>query len=206
MPNAWPILYRLGLDWWEDNDDTGPLPELVVHRTTGVALDAGCGTGRHAVWLAQHGWTVVGVDGVEKPLRKARTRAAAAGVAELTTFVKDDVARLVSVPAHPPYDLVLDIGCYHGLNHHEQVAFANWVTANTSEDADVVIHAVAPRSGIGPKGIDETMLTTSFGPDWSITTTASTTTGGGPLRNATFRWYTLTRTTTPPPKTQEPRP
>lgn len=206
MPNAWPVLYRLGMDWWEDNDDTGPLPELVACRPAGMSLDAGCGTGRHAVWLAQQGWTVIGVDGVEKPLREARTRAEAAGVAERTTFVKDDVARLVNVPTNPPYDLVVDIGCYHGLHPDEQVAFATWVTRNTREDADVVIHAVAPRSGIGPKGIDEAMLVTAFGPTWSLTTTPSTTTGGGPLRHAAFRWFTLTRTTTPTPKTQDSRP
>ena len=71
MPNAYPVLYRLGMNWWEDNDDTGPLADVVAHRPAGVALDAGCGTGRHAIWLAQQGWTVVGVDGVEKALREA---------------------------------------------------------------------------------------------------------------------------------------
>lgn len=206
MPNAWPILYRLGLDWWGDNDDLGHLPELVANRTAGLALDAGCGTGRHAVWLAEHGWTVIGVDGVEKPLREARSRAAAAGVADRARFIKDDVTRLGNGPTRPPYDLVLDIGCYHALAHDDQVAFASWVTANTREDAHVIIHAVSPRTGIGPKGIDAAMLTTAFGPAWSITTTPSTTTGGGPLRNATFRWYSLTRTPTSTPTTPQPRP
>jgi 2-polyprenyl-3-methyl-5-hydroxy-6-metoxy-1,4-benzoquinol methylase len=65
------------MNWWEDNDDTGPLADVVAHRPPGVALDAGCGTGRHAIWLAQQGWTVVGVDGVEKALREARARAGA---------------------------------------------------------------------------------------------------------------------------------
>ena len=206
MPNAYPVLYRLGMDWWEDNDDTGPLPELIAHRSPGMVLDAGCGTGRHAVWLAQQGWTVIGVDGVEKPLREARARAEAAGVADRTTFISDDVARLVTVPTNPPYDLIVDIGCYHGLRPDQRAFFASWVTHNTRKDADVVIHAVEPRSGIGPKGIDEATLGTTFGPSWSITTTPSTTTGGGPLRHAAFRWFTLTRTTTPTSRTEEARP
>ncbi len=197
MPNAWPVLYRLGLNWWEDNDDTGPLPGLVAHSPAGVALDAGCGTGRHAVWLAEQGWTVVGVDSVDKPLRQGRARAEAAGVAELTSFVRDDVAHLANVPTNPPYDLVVDIGCYHGLRPQEQAAFATWVTRNTRTDAHVVIHAVTPRSGIGPKGIDALNLSAAFGPTWAITTAPSTTTGGGPLRHATFSWFTLSRTSTP---------
>lgn len=206
MRTAYPVLYRLGMDWWEDNHDAGPLPELVARRPAGMALDAGCGTGRHAVWLAQQGWTVIGVDGVEKALREARARARPAGVADRTMFIKDDVARPVDVPTNPPYDLVVDIGCYHGLRPDEQVAFAGWVTRNTREDADVVIHAVGPRSGIGPKGIDEPMLATTFGPTWSITTTPSTTAGGGPLRHAVFRWFTLTRVATPTPENKQARP
>lgn len=197
MPNPYPVLYRLRMDWWEDNDDAGPLPELVASRPAGLALDAGCGTGRHAVWLAEQGWHVIGFDSVDQPLRGARARARAAGVADRASFIKDDVARLTNVPTTPPYDLVVDIGCLHGLRPTEQAAFATWVNRNTRDDAQVVIHAVEPRSGIGPHGIDEATLRTTFAPGWSITTTPSTTTGGGPLRHATFRWFTLTRCTTP---------
>ena len=195
MPNPYPVLYRLGMDWWEGNDDAGPLPEIVARRAPGVALDAGCGTGRHAVWLAQQGWTVVGVDGVDKPLREARARAEAAGVSHRTTFVKDDATRMVNVSIRPLYDLVVDVGCFHGLRPAEQKSFAAWVTRNTRGDAEVLIHAVTPRSGIGPKGLDEERLSNAFGPDWAITATPSTTKGGGPLRNASFRWYTLSRST-----------
>lgn len=206
MPNPYPVLYRLGMDWWEDNQDTGPLPELVARRGPGTALDAGCGTGRHAVWLAQQGWSVVGVDGVDKALREAGNRAQEAGVSDRTTFIRDDVARMGNVPATPPYDLVIDIGCFHGLHPDGQAAFAAWVTRNTREDADVVIHAVEPRTGIGPHGIDEAMLGATFGHGWAISTTPSTTTGGGPLRHATFRWFTLTRPSTPSPTTEETQP
>ena len=87
MAIAYPLLYRFGLHWWEDNDDTGPLPALIASRLPGRALDAGCGTGRHALWLAEQGWTVIGVDSVEQPLREARTRAHAAGLADRVTFI-----------------------------------------------------------------------------------------------------------------------
>ena len=43
-------------------------------------LDIGCGTGRHAVELAKRGYEVTGLDLSETQLRKARTKAAEAGV------------------------------------------------------------------------------------------------------------------------------
>ena len=40
-----------------------PLSSAIACVTPGRALDLGCGPGRHAVWLATHGWLVDAVDG-----------------------------------------------------------------------------------------------------------------------------------------------
>jgi len=42
-----------------------PAPELIqalANLTPGKALDLACGSGRHALWLAERGWKVTGVD------------------------------------------------------------------------------------------------------------------------------------------------
>jgi 2-polyprenyl-3-methyl-5-hydroxy-6-metoxy-1,4-benzoquinol methylase len=76
-------------DWdrrWEDKalHVRGEPSEVVVAALVGIApgaaLDLGCGNGRHAVWLAQHGFHVTAVDFSEEALRQARQRAADAGV------------------------------------------------------------------------------------------------------------------------------
>lgn len=46
----------------------------------GRALDVACGEGRNAVWLAERGWQVTGVDFSEVGLEKARNLAASRGV------------------------------------------------------------------------------------------------------------------------------
>ena len=53
--------------------------ELGADRSKQI-LDIGCGTGRHAVELATRGYSVTGFDLSEGQLRRARDKAAAAGV------------------------------------------------------------------------------------------------------------------------------
>lgn len=52
----------------------------VADLPPGRALDLACGTGRNAVWLAEQGWRVTGVDWAESGLARARELAAARDV------------------------------------------------------------------------------------------------------------------------------
>jgi 2-polyprenyl-3-methyl-5-hydroxy-6-metoxy-1,4-benzoquinol methylase len=72
----------------------------------GLALDAGCGQGSDALWLAAHGWQVTGVDFSPAALARARSTAEAAGadVAGRVDWVEADLASWTPQPGH--YDLV----------------------------------------------------------------------------------------------------
>lgn len=66
-------------DHWQEkpghNKHAQPHPyiqEETRHLTPGTALDAGCGRGAEARWLAQHGWNVTGADISEAALELAR--------------------------------------------------------------------------------------------------------------------------------------
>ena len=64
------------------------LVETVKGRQPGTALDADVGEGRNAIYLAQQGWQVTGVDVAEKALAYALARANKLGV-HVTTEVAD---------------------------------------------------------------------------------------------------------------------
>lgn len=75
----------------------------------GHALDLACGTGRNALWLAQHGWSVTAVDGSSAAIETLRRRAG-----HLSVTVDAQVADLEKVgftiaPAH--WDLIAM--CYY---------------------------------------------------------------------------------------------
>ncbi len=69
----------------------------------GRALDLGCGEGRNAIWLAERGWHVTGVDFSEIGLGKARHLAAERGVE--VTWVRADLRDYE--PDHGAFDLVV---------------------------------------------------------------------------------------------------
>lgn len=60
------------------------LVETVRGLQPGTALDADMGEGRNAIYLAQQGWQVMGVDIAEKALAFAQARAHALGVPLIT--------------------------------------------------------------------------------------------------------------------------
>jgi len=77
----------------------------------GRALDLGCGTGTNCIYLARHGWEVVGVDFSAVAIRRARRRARRAGVT--VRFYRADVTDLSFLDG--PFDLALDTGCLHSV-------------------------------------------------------------------------------------------
>ncbi|MGC4109518.1 MAG: class I SAM-dependent methyltransferase [Nocardioides sp.] len=102
--------------WWEEHYRSaegeghhGPGPWLadeVGGLTPGTALDAGCGTGGAAIWLAQQGWTVTAVDVSGTAVERARARAAEQSP-EVTLRLTWLVADLSTWEPTNPFDLVV---------------------------------------------------------------------------------------------------
>lgn len=68
------------------------------------AIDLGCGEGGDAIWLAQHGWDVLGVD--LSPTAVERSRTAAEGLGITNGSVRFEAADLETWRAPEPVELV----------------------------------------------------------------------------------------------------
>lgn len=79
------------------------LPPEVEGLAPGRALDLACGEGRNAVWLAQQGWEVTGVDFSSTGVAKAERLAADRGVSG--TWIVADATTWEPTP--PGFDLVI---------------------------------------------------------------------------------------------------
>ena len=82
------------------------LVDLAGDLAPGRALDLGCGEGGDALWLADRGWTVTGLDISPTALARADEAAQRAGLRERTHWVAADLADPASLAAVGTVDLV----------------------------------------------------------------------------------------------------
>jgi len=98
--------------------DSGIVPpevvEFIHENPPGRALELGCGTGTSTLALAAAGWRVTGVDFVPGAIALAKRKARNKSLA--VDFRIGNVTRLHNTLVSTPYDLILDIGCFHGLS------------------------------------------------------------------------------------------
>ncbi|WP_163509179.1 class I SAM-dependent methyltransferase [Fodinicola acaciae] len=95
----WEERYSSGENAWSGNPNPSLVDE-VSGLTPGRALDAGCGSGGDAIWLASRGWQVTAVDFAAAGLRRA---AEAAGDLEIS-WQQHDLRSWT--PGAGAYDLV----------------------------------------------------------------------------------------------------
>jgi SAM-dependent methyltransferase len=113
------FLHYLSNPPWDTGVSPPELVAFAASHTPGKALELGCGTGTNAIYLAKHGWQATAVDFVPSAIARARRKAGREGVA--VRFLVDDVTRLQTITG--PFDLILDIGCYHSLPEKERRAY-----------------------------------------------------------------------------------
>ncbi len=91
---SWQAVYRSGLQRAFNERLLSRILRRLKLPGNSLVLDAGCGTGEHALRWAEKGYRCVGVDISRAVVRKAEERAAAAGLAEQAIFVCDGLEQL----------------------------------------------------------------------------------------------------------------
>ncbi|AYM43542.1 SAM-dependent methyltransferase [Mycobacteroides chelonae] len=200
MSRMYQLAYRFGVTPWESPGVQSGfrvhLAEILARSSVpgagGRLLDIGCGTGDHSIEMATRGWQVTGVDAVEKAIERARVKAQTAGVS--ARFVSGDVTELpASIGCG--YGLVLDVGCFHGLDETARVAYAREVSAVTVTGASLLMFAFSPgRRGPLPRGASAVELEQVF-TGWELSTQEIANTEGlpTPIRKMKPYWFHLTR-------------
>lgn len=127
----WDEIYRKGETPWDSGKPCSELVRILEDEfvSPSQALDLGCGTGTNAIYLAQMGFNVTGVDVSQVAVEKAREKADAAGVS--VHFM------LASLPkAFLPgkvFDFVFDRGCFHAISKEQRPGYIEMLKGLTRE-------------------------------------------------------------------------
>jgi cyclopropane fatty-acyl-phospholipid synthase-like methyltransferase len=158
-------LYRLWYSimyWFSPPWDTGiPAPELVrtvAELPPGRAMDIGCGTGTNLLYLAQHGWHVTGVDFVPRAIARAREKLEPYS----PVLVTADATKLKTLDLPGPYDLALDMGCFHGLSPEGSAAYAEGLAHWMTDEGLFLLYAWQPASPQDPNGVSKESVLRCF--------------------------------------------
>ena len=139
----------------------------------GSVLDAGCGTGETALYLAGRGHEVVGIDFATAAIAKARAKAAARGIGPgAATFLEWDALRLGELVAElgRSFDTILDVGLFHTLQPADRAAYAASLRAAIEPGGRCFLLCWSDRNpfGYGPERVRRGALRQAFREGWSV--------------------------------------
>jgi SAM-dependent methyltransferase len=126
---------------------------------SGAVLDAGCGTGEHALLAASLGLRALGVDLAATAIELARAKAAERGLdAEFAVADAFELDRLGR-----SFDTVLDCGLFHTCDEDERSKYVASVASVTKQDGTLYVLCFSDDApAIGPHRIRQEELQASF--------------------------------------------
>ncbi|GAA1219025.1 class I SAM-dependent methyltransferase [Prauserella alba] len=158
-----------GAPWVIDEPQPAVVELERAGRIGGRVLDAGCGTGEHAVLLAGRGYDVLGVDfaphAVERAAGLARSRGVDAAFRVADAFDLDRVVADVG----DLFDTVVDSALFHVFEAGDQRRYADVLHRITRPGGVVHVLALAESEepGFGPR-IGESAIREAFADGWTV--------------------------------------
>jgi SAM-dependent methyltransferase len=193
MSALYQLMYRIGFTPWAREERPQPLLDLIQALPPGRLLDLGCGTGQDAIWCAQQGWDVTGIDNVSVAIKGARRAAASASVP--ARFVKADITTVAPAELGDGFTVVQDIGCLAELSDTGRVRAARTITDVAAPDARLLVFAFGEGGGRGPltpRRLELPAVQQLF-PAWELefSRPATEIVLDGPMRDAPRAWHQL---------------
>jgi SAM-dependent methyltransferase len=133
----------------------------------GQVLDAGCGTGEHALLAAARGAGALGVDIAPRAIERARAKAAARGLP--ARFEVADALSLGELGA--AFDTVIDSGLFHVFDDEARARYVASLASVTRPGGHCHLMCFSDRQpgDIGPRRVRQDELRTAFHDGWTIT-------------------------------------
>ena len=143
-----------------------PAFTAVADQVTGPILDAGCGTGEHALFFAARGHRVIGIDFVEEAIRRARRKAAERGLA--VEFLVKDATALAQWGKR--FASVIDCGLFHVFSDDDRRRYVRGLAKVLEPGGRVFLSCFSDEEpgNDGPRRVSRQELYDAFADGWEI--------------------------------------
>jgi len=175
--------YLFGWKPWDSGVPPAELVELIEGPNAlklGRAIDLGCGTGTNCRYMVDHGWEVTGVDYVARALNAAKRKAPQA------RLLVGDVTRLAELGVDGPFDLLLDLGCFHSITDDRRQAYVREAARVARQGGTLLMFAFGEK-GRGTPVATPSEIRQRFADDFDVVEVRA----GAPFRRQT--WYRMAR-------------
>jgi SAM-dependent methyltransferase len=167
MPGAFDTAYADGgVPTWDIGRPQPAVVRLVEAGAFGdpgtAVLDAGCGTGEHALLLAGRGHLVTGVDAAAEAIRRSREKAVERTLDLPPTFLVHDALDLPALGRF--FDAALDVGLFHTFSDADRPRYAASLAAAVRPGGSAFILCWSDRNpfGFGPRRVTRREIRHTF--------------------------------------------
>ena len=157
----WDSSYHGGPAPWDVGRPQPPIVRLgSTGRISGAVLDAGCGTGENALYVASLGQPVLGVDVAETAVVMARRKATDRGIE--AEFIVADALHLERLGR--TLDTVLDVGLFHTFDRDERPEYVASLASVTKLGGTLYLLCFSEEGPeTGPHPVSRAALRAAFG-------------------------------------------
>lgn len=143
-----------------------PVYIKIAGQVVGSVLDAGCGTGENALFFAEHGHPVVGIDFLEVPIQLAKRKAAERGIP--AEFIRMDA--LTFEGFNRSFDSVIDCGLFHVFSDEDRERYVRGLAHVTRPDGRIFLLCFSDEEPgtDGPRRVSQKELRDAFYKGWTI--------------------------------------
>jgi len=135
-------------------------------KLRGSVLDCGCGTGENALYLAEQGHEVWGIDASPSAIRKAESKAKDRGIA--VKFLTVDALDLGGLGR--TFDTVIDCGLFHVFSDQDRERYVSSLASVTASGAKLVLLCFSDLQpgDLGPRRVSQREIKQAFDEGWRV--------------------------------------
>jgi cyclopropane fatty-acyl-phospholipid synthase-like methyltransferase len=157
----------LGVPPWDIGKPQSEIVRLEQEgKLLGSVLDCGCGTGENALYLAQHGHEVWGIDSSPNAIRKSEDKAKDRGIA--VKFLTVDALDLEGLGRR--FDTVIDCGLFHVFSDQDRERYVSSLVSVTAPGAKLVLLCFSDLQpgDQGPRRVSKAEIHQAFDKGWRV--------------------------------------